>query len=85
MLEKILHGEAASVLAEENSLTWTGGDNSLMTHIDYLTHAMLKIFIKEKEFYLQQGLHAHEIEIPAVYFLKRFNAIRQPFALHKLH
>ena len=45
--------KAASVLAEENSLVWAGEDDSLITHKDYLAYSALKVFIKEKEFYLQ--------------------------------
>ena len=68
--------KAALVLAEENSLAWAEGDDSLMTHEDYLICAALKVFIKEKEFYLQQGLYARETGIPVGYFLKRFDRTR---------
>ena len=78
-----MYSEAALVLAKKNSLVSAGGDDSLIIHEDYLTCSVLKVFIKEKELCLQQGLHACEKGILVGYFLKRFNPTRQPFAPHE--
>ena len=37
-------GKAAAALAKENSLGWTGGDDSLMTHKINLMYSLLKVF-----------------------------------------
>ena len=50
-----------------------------MTHEDYLACAALKVFTKEKEYYLQHGLHAHVPGILAGYYLKIFNPTTQSF------
>ena len=62
-----------SALAKENSLGWAGGDNSLIMRKDYLICLVLKVFIKEKEFHLTQGLHAHTLRLLVEYYLKKFN------------
>ena len=64
-------GKAAAALAEVNSLGWAKGDNGLMTHEDYFIHSALKVLIKEKEYYLQQGLYTCALGVLVGYYLKR--------------
>ena len=41
--------KAASALAKANNLKWSGEENSLIAHKDYLMYTSIKVFIKEKE------------------------------------
>ena len=56
-------------------------------HKDYLTYSALKVFVKEKEFYIQQGLHAHAPGLLVGHYLKMLDLTMQlltPQTPHKM-